>query len=220
MPALARARGQAKVVICQSNLKQWATFFTMYTDDNNTSFMEGRGCNDWWAALEPYYKDRALLCCPMAADPDKYPWEGYGNFGTWGPDWFPDGFYGSYGINEWLCNPVSGCDGFDYMPSYYWRNTQVANSDQIPMLFGAWWDQAWAEYYDWIPDYPGQFEGVGFDDMAHFCINRHNGGINGVFLDSSVRKVFIKELWNLRWHRKYDITKPPPNWPDWVEDLN
>ena len=170
--------------------------------------------------MEPYYKERIMLCCPEADDPDIYPWvNDQGNFGTWGPDWFPDGFYGSYGINEWVCDPIEGCDGYDYMPSYYWRTTQVNNSDQIPVLLGAWWDQAWAEWNDEVPEFPGQFEGVGFDDMAHFCINRHYGGINGLFMDYSVRKVFIKELWGLRWHRQYDITRPPPNWPEWVENL-
>jgi len=38
MPALQRVRKQAKGVICQANLKEWATIFAMYTDDNNNHF--------------------------------------------------------------------------------------------------------------------------------------------------------------------------------------
>ena len=221
MPALARTRRQAKSVICQTTLKQWGSFFAMYTDDNNSTFMGGRGgqwgSSDWWAALEPYYKDRNLLCCSEAKDPDKYPWRGEGNFGTWGPEWFPDGFYGSYGINEWVCNPPADKD--IYMPKYYWRTTQVNQGFQIPLLLDSWWDQAWAEYTDSISEYPGQFEGVGTDDMPHFCIIRHRGGLNGLFMDYSVRPVHIRELWNLRWHRGYPVNTDPPVWPDWVDGI-
>jgi len=74
MPTMARIRKQAKAVICQSQLKQWGYCFGMYTDDYESSFMPGRSTgsdkNNWWSALEPYYKNRELLCCPMANDPD------------------------------------------------------------------------------------------------------------------------------------------------------
>lgn len=43
MPALASVRNQAKAVMCQSNLKQWGIVFSMYTDDNDGSFMSGLG---------------------------------------------------------------------------------------------------------------------------------------------------------------------------------
>ena len=43
MLALARTRNQAKAVMCQSNLKQWGIVFSMYTDDNDGSFMSGLG---------------------------------------------------------------------------------------------------------------------------------------------------------------------------------
>jgi hypothetical protein len=43
-------------------------------------------------------------------------------------------------------------------------------------------------------------------------------------MDWSVRKVGLKELWTLKWHRKFDVNGPwtkdhvsPPVWPDWMK---
>jgi prepilin-type N-terminal cleavage/methylation domain-containing protein len=220
MPALARVRMQAKTVICQSQLQQWGSFFSMYTDDNKTSYMQGRGVNPWWQALEPYYKDRALLCCPQAKDPGKNPWEGQGTFGTWGPAWFPDNFYGSYGMNEWACNPIPGSSGGQHFPENYWRTSQIQQGFIKPLLLDAWWDQAWPEPHDWVPDYSGQWEGVTYNDMAHFCINRHGEGyINGLFMDYSISKVGLKRLWKFKWHKNFDTDAGPSKdeWPEWMK---
>ena len=142
MPALARTRRQAKSVICQTTLKQWGSSFAMYTDDNNSSFMAGRGgvwgSSDWWAALEPYYKDRKLLCCSEARNPEKYPWKGEGNFGTWGPEWFPDGFYGSYGINGY-CLSANG------IPNS-WKGPNVKGpTNNIPLFMDSLRFDGWPE---------------------------------------------------------------------------
>ncbi len=56
------------------------------------------------------------------------------------------------------------------------------------------------------------------------CINRHNGGINMLFRDWSVRKVGLKELWALRWHPEFDTSGPwtlaggvqRDDWPKWM----
>jgi prepilin-type N-terminal cleavage/methylation domain-containing protein len=230
MPALGRVRKQAKLVICQSQLKQWGSFFFMYADDNESSFMEGRGINPWWTALEPYYKNRALLCCPMANNPDLPAWPNNyhsGNFGTWPKEWFSDpkggpNFYGSYGINEWVCNPdrpLFSEIGITEFQNSYWRNTQVTGGAYIPLLLDAWWDQGWAHSYDWIPDWPGQWEGTTGGDMAHFCHVRHGYYLNSLFMDYSVRKVSLKCLWNFKWHRVYDVSAPPPDFSekDWIK---
>lgn len=41
IPSLQRTRGQAKTVVCQTQLKQWGIVFSMYTGDNNGYFHRG-----------------------------------------------------------------------------------------------------------------------------------------------------------------------------------
>ena len=41
MPALGRVRKQAKAVMCQANLRQWAIIFGMYTEDYDGYFCDG-----------------------------------------------------------------------------------------------------------------------------------------------------------------------------------
>ena len=59
MPALARVKEQARVVACQSNLKQWGAVFLMYTDDRNGYFMSGWESGgfqeNWVGATLSYY---------------------------------------------------------------------------------------------------------------------------------------------------------------------
>jgi len=75
MPALTKAKRQAKAVICLSNLHQWGLVFAEYTGDNNNYFMAGNSGGDedeqvtWLCVLRPYYKDLKLLRCPMASKP-------------------------------------------------------------------------------------------------------------------------------------------------------
>jgi prepilin-type processing-associated H-X9-DG protein len=61
--------------------------------------------------------------------------------------------------------------------------------------------------------------------MNRVCVNRHDGFLNGVFADWSVRKIGLKELWTLKWSRGYNIagqwTKgggcQPSAWPEWLQ---
>ena len=50
-------------------------------------------------------------------------------------------------------------------------------------------------------------EPYGGREMTWFCTDRHQGLINGIFLDFTARKIELKELWTLRWHRSCDISK-------------
>ncbi|MGB2862020.1 MAG: hypothetical protein WBC05_01735 [Sedimentisphaerales bacterium] len=78
---------------------------------------------------------------------------------------------------------------------------------------------------DGPPDYDGVHAGMtGQCWMSHFCINRHEGYVNGVFMDWSVRKIGLKELWTLKWHRDFNTAGywttaggvVQENWPQWM----
>jgi len=89
----------------------------------------------------------------------------------------------------------------------------------------------------WLGGFPGQNTIIGGSDnpdtppggfttegmMSRYCINRHNGNVNGLFLDLSVRKIGLKQLWNLKWHQKYNTqnrqTKKAASWPAWMKDF-
>ena len=63
------------------------------------------------------------------------------------------------------------------------------------------------------------------EKMSSVCMNRHQGGINILFLDFSVRKVGIKELWTLQWNREFNTAGSwtraggvqPEAWPEWMQ---
>lgn len=58
-------------------------------------------------------------------------------------------------------------------------------------------------------------------------INRHNGIVNGLFLDWSVRPVGLKELWTLKWNLKFNTANKwtlaggvqPEDWPEWMRSF-
>ena len=63
------------------------------------------------------------------------------------------------------------------------------------------------------------------DHKGALCvINRHDGGINSLFMDWSVRKVGLKEPWTLKWQREFNTANKwtlaggvqPEGWPEWM----
>jgi len=85
-------------------------------------------------------------------------------------------------------------------------------------------DSPWGCYHNQPPPRQEGYSGGGETNWIFWCINRHNGGINMLFMDGSVRKVGLKELWTLKWHRTYNTrgmwTKAggadPADWPQWM----
>ena len=94
----------------------------------------------------------------------------------------------------------------------------VKGGAKIPLFLDCIWKKAWP-LDDEGP--PPQEDGGG-DRMRKFCINRHNGAINGVFLDGAAKKIALKQLWTLKWHRRFDnrnnsYAKPSSaSWPGWM----
>lgn len=224
MPSLSRVRAQARAVACMSNIKQWSYCWHMYLDESEGKFPSGAGASgDWPAMLRPYYKDRgALTLCPSATKP--YDEGGEVPFGAW--RWQPEGGgwtnfkdkpgldYGSYGMNEFLG---------DRPGDEYWRHREQKKANNIPMFFDCVvWD-TWPSH----THAPPQIDGLVQNEMHLVCINRHNGSISTVFLDLNVRKVGLKELWTLNWHRNFDTEGPwtiaggaqSEDWPPWMRKL-
>jgi prepilin-type N-terminal cleavage/methylation domain-containing protein/prepilin-type processing-associated H-X9-DG protein len=71
---------------------------------------------------------------------------------------------------------------------------------------------------------PRDGSGINPVGMGPFCIDRHDGYVNGLFVDWSVRRVGLKELWTLKWNGQWNPagrwTKTggvkPEDWPKWM----
>ena len=240
MPALQRVRKQAKMVICQSNLKQWGTIFAMYTDYNDGHFPERKSGSDaygrWMDAMRDYYiTTEDIRCCPMAtklANPTGQVGADIngGTFMAWGKLWATSGrtpgYYGSYGINGYLYVPV-GSSVYGKLPQNFWRTPNVRGAGNIPMFLDSWFWCGWVDDTDTPPIYDGEKKPGDTDSINRFCINRHQSFINAAFLDYSVKKVTLKQLWTLKWNRAYNTANiwtkvgdvQPGDWPEWMKNL-
>jgi len=239
IPALEQARNQARAVICKSNLRQWGLYWMMYGEDYEGSFSVGlipaggggwhRG--EWITALRPYINTRRrkkLLLCPMAKErhPDG---EVYGGpFWTYVMGGAISGNIGdeecSYGMNNWLYNPPDDVSNIQNRPTKWnWRMMDVPGAANIPVFLDSMWRGGGPGYGIGNvriepPSENGEWSGYNAE-MHHFCIDRHKECINCVFLDWNVRKVGLKELWKLRWHRGFDTSGWTGGWPEWMRQF-
>lgn len=250
-PSLKRAQESAREVICRSNLDQWGLIFSMYANDNNDSLTQSTGSyyggttvSDtdayWMGATLSYYEAPKIRFCPSTR-PSKDPDDGIftmddlgGTFEDWGPMpktlglWWDKYSTGSYGINEWAVNPqpsLSYIWGPRFPASYTWRTIYAEGAGNIPLFMDCVYVGVMPFSNNVPPAYSGDYSlSSGDEDMQRVCLPRHNGGINGIFLDLSARKIGLKELWKLNWHRGYDTnniwTQPYAPWPEWMTSLS
>lgn len=233
MPALARVRKQAKLVICQANLNQWGIVFAMYTGDNDGYLNRGwpPDGGNWWAGghkwpytLEAYYQDERLRFCPMATksifaeqNASLWAWPKLDatSFDSWQK---PEG---SYGTNEWTGNQNEEEGGWERIPGANWKRMDVKGTGIIPLITDCYWAGGFPEDTHEPRDVENFVEDpLGQPEMKRYNINRHDYSINICFLDLSVKRVGLKQLWKLKWHRLFNTDCIPPNynWPEWMDD--
>jgi prepilin-type N-terminal cleavage/methylation domain-containing protein len=238
MPALARVRRQARGVACLANLHQWSLVWKMYCDDNQGYWLSGEykgttsdcGSGRWWfwPIGEQYEQEPEMRVCPEATKPRRASGSAVG--GWHDQAWQTGEYVGSYGPNGWMCNLRAGLNGIWGRSGRerYWRKPDVRGAANVPMFTGMWWVDAWPHHFDPPAQYTGSSISVtlvsGTNEMDRVCVDRHGGFQSTLFCDSSVRKVGLKELWTLKWHRDYDINGPwtkaggvkPEDWPQWM----
>jgi len=241
MPTLNRAKKQARTVACQAQLKQWGLIWSLYCDENDGKFCvseikSGSGYLDWkrgtWiVALRPQWETRSdILKCPMAMKrhPSGSEWgstfntyiQGSGGVGNLREEC-------SYGANCWIYQPLPGQTAIQGRPTKWnWMTPNVKGGNEIPLFADTMW-RGGGPYEHGTRGDPPAFDGqwLGYDrEMMHFCINRHNGFINAAFLDWTVRRIGLKELWKMKWHREYNTNGHwttaggvrPTDWPEWM----
>jgi prepilin-type N-terminal cleavage/methylation domain-containing protein/prepilin-type processing-associated H-X9-DG protein len=238
IPSLRKAKQYAQAVVCMSNLKQWGVLYTIYAGDYKSSLPIGwNGGTMWMTDLLTYYQDVGdLRLCPSAT---KFISEGNpaGEFSAWGvhgeggvtiPRWSEKGMYGSYSVNGWAHNPLdTGVTGTYNIPKsspwydYYWRKISAVRSlSAVPLMGDGMWEGANALDTDLAPPSRGvqaPDNAMASAGVSSYCLDRHNGGPNWLFMDGRGRKVGMKELWRIKWHTKWDNSKTR-TWPDWMQN--
>ena len=248
MPALQRVKNQAKSVACVARLREWGLIYKLYTDDYNGYFPEGWGRNDttlWLNSLRDYYKDNwDMLLCPTATKL----MESSADWGTFKAAertlaTSRGGSYRyvfSYGNNSWT--DYMHADRGDRWQEWFWKsvnnNTTVApgsrtilgrpvSTNTIPVIGDSTWHDAWPRDTD-APAQTMDAFGIGdrgtSGELNHFAINRHDGFAGMLLMDFSARRVGLKELWTLKWHRAYNTTGSwtkaggarSEDWPVWM----
>jgi prepilin-type N-terminal cleavage/methylation domain-containing protein len=241
LPALARVRKQAKLVVDQMKEKQWVTVFSMYCSDHDGFFPNGPvGCGpkgsataddgEFFYALGPYYNwDKKLLLCPMAPRHDHSLPEHYRAWGfnsespacakkyeKYNLKTGSEDVVGSYATNCWIYNPLPKSSAGDRLP-HAWKTINVKHAGEIPMISDGFARKTYPTTRDDIPAIVNEPSHPGW--MCVVCIPRHNCFVNIGFIDLSVKAIGLKQLWTLKWSREYDQQDLPTEseWPVWFK---
>ena len=130
---------------------------------------------------------------------------------------------GSIGYNFHIANSQSDLpDPWDQQRREI-RNVRVTGGNFIPVFGDCLIEVEPFDYTSDAPIYEGAFNISGETNSWRWCINRHGSKKEGVtnmsFLDGTVRKVGLKELWVLHWNKdwKQDMADNPYSTIDWSD---
>jgi prepilin-type N-terminal cleavage/methylation domain-containing protein/prepilin-type processing-associated H-X9-DG protein len=223
LPALSRSKAKARATVCMSNLKQWGLTWTLYTDDYNGRFSQGHTVT--WARGAWILTARRLIATnsPLYFCPDatRIRRENGRQVAYGGPHesyFHATGQRSSYGLNLWMYDAPDHLVQIQGRPTVLnWGSmTAVPEPARVPLFLDSMWRGGGPFETDPPPLFNGEW--LGFDaEMHHFAIDRHDGGLNGAFLDGSVKKLRVKELWQQKWSRGFDTESfASIKWPAWI----
>lgn len=131
-------------------------------------------------------------------------------------------FQGSYGFNRYLLYN-GNFDSINSSGDWPGLNVySIEGKSNIPAFLDSGGPWPYMSHDDSPPETDDFIRGG-----PDFRFNRHNGSINTLFLDFSVRKVGLKELWTLKWNQNFNTAGPwtkaggvkPEDWPEWMRGL-
>ena len=232
LPTLQRVKRQARAVACRSKLRQWGVALAAYQSDHDGGLPpKGNNSIPLWNLRRYINHSDELYLCPMAAKHKHWdqPTGAGDTYSAWRRlryDGSEPWLIGSYGLNHHTRPRYGQGPSVDT-----WRvDWRTKGPNRIPVLLDS--REIGANPYPWGP--PPEYEDgpqlfpqgpeISGGGMWQWVINRHDGGINGLFMDWSVRKVGLKELWTLKWSRPFDTAGPwtraggvqPEDWPEWM----
>jgi prepilin-type N-terminal cleavage/methylation domain-containing protein/prepilin-type processing-associated H-X9-DG protein len=212
MPALGKARRQARTAQCMSNLRQLGVAYQIYLSSfKNRGFTYSQDYDLFWmSVIKPYHGNNApVRLCPEAQEPS-------GGWGSTAKAWGPSsgGFIadhsGSYAINGWWYqlwpDNTDRKYYFDvaFNQSHFWRTPVSGTStSDIPLWSDSSWVDAWPNETDAPPTTFADGGGSPASQMQRVCIPRHGRAVNVCLFDSHVETVDLPRLWELKWSKAY-----------------
>jgi prepilin-type N-terminal cleavage/methylation domain-containing protein len=218
VPGLGRAKEYAKNIVCRTNCRSFALATHLYADENDQKFfayLSGLYINQ----LSPYIGDvDKVRFCPSTVIHREDPTTGYWGSSREAWRWVagtPEPENGSYGLSGWCYSyPDSAYGGFvgaaertDYPWPIYGNITMPS---LVPVFFDCAWVDAWPKHTDTIPvtldldDPPGGSDNPVNNHIQRLMLRRHFGICNMAFADTHTEPIELKNLWNLKWSRKFD----------------
>ena len=204
LPTLGRAKEQARIVSCMSNLRSLGLSFAFYSNENNDWYPAGAGYGGsqysytWDSILRPYYDNIGLIHCPS----DKLVRE----YLTWmeekDDDWCHPRSYAINMVVTWQGPSVWGdANGYFLEPEHTWRwpgsvtqTTDVTDPSDTILLGEEWENQYWTSY--WVAGIHHHYPGCGimpykwddhdnlYRDVTYY--HRENDAANFLFCDGHV----------------------------------
>jgi type II secretory pathway pseudopilin PulG len=210
------------------------------------AFLSGKDANEPQDSFH-HFRTRDIACCPLATEPSGTGKTSFGAGGTtaFGSRYDVRGSHGS-AFTAWEIvtpgPPFQGSYGFNpllfrgFHQSFLdatlvragWIDLDVLSlrgRAGIPVLLDA--RMPWSGPFFRADERPPMRPESGGSGIGTFCMNRHETFVSGLFLDWSVRKVGLKELWTLKWSGDFDRAGPwtkaggvkPEDWPPWMREF-
>ena len=228
MPALGKAREQAKKTTCSVQLKQFGLAWYFYAEENDgNNIWYGPYTSNpdyfWFYQLGPYIGEEnfsrqaggsddtskgalaIMTCASCSRWSDKYH-DNFG-YGDYKMNWTWSGTEGSYCINAWMQPGSNGNKDMIY------HKLDQADSE-TPLISDGGWVDAWIVNGNEtaMPTLIDVF-GSGFADgdqyrlypnaLSRILLDRHSFGINIVFPDSHVETPGLDDLMSFKWNKEF-----------------
>jgi prepilin-type N-terminal cleavage/methylation domain-containing protein/prepilin-type processing-associated H-X9-DG protein len=229
LPALNKARKQARTTVCLSQIRQLGMAFNSYCafENKGRAFVNYSNLNasiadeaHWMFRVSPYVQNFELvsICPETPVRGDVFLGFYPGSAWTY---WDFDGRQGSYTFNGWLYR-LTGPNDVILQPPYSLGATAdyltlpTKESHRVPIVTDGAWEDAWPTEVSDAGDLSGAVGGLLApilypatpqpNHMPRICTKRHDKVINVAFLDGHAASIPLAELWQLKWSNKFKPT--------------
>jgi prepilin-type N-terminal cleavage/methylation domain-containing protein len=231
LPALSRAKANAKSLNCQSNLKQMALANFMYVNDNGNTIPYQTGNNLWMQCLSNYNATVSKArFCPVAPYSPATPQGSATTAWVWvdtpsDPITHIPLWAGSYTFNGWMYRGGFAGANRPSDTNAFLNEGDIWFPSLTPVFSDGYWLDVWPQESD--PPARNLLAGGPVVAISVITIARHGDGpqprfanwppgaklpaaINVAFCDDHVSLVPLEQLWTLYWHKNWDTPSPRP----------